>query len=39
MAYELADRYPGVPQVFVNHSDAFDPSSHRWCRASSTPSW
>jgi hypothetical protein len=25
MAYELADRYPGVPQVFVNHSNTFDP--------------
>jgi hypothetical protein len=25
MAYELADRYPLVPQVFVNHSAIFDP--------------
>ncbi len=25
MAYDLADRYPGVPQVFVNHSAMFDP--------------
>jgi hypothetical protein len=25
MAYDLADRYPAVPQVFVNHSNTFDP--------------
>jgi hypothetical protein len=25
MAYDLADRYPDVPQVFVNHSNTFDP--------------
>ena len=25
MAYEMADRWPGVPQVFVNHSPLFDP--------------
>jgi hypothetical protein len=25
MAYDLADRYPHVPQVFVNHSNTFDP--------------
>ena len=25
MAYDLADRYPGMPQVFVNHSATFDP--------------
>ncbi len=25
MAYELADRYPDVPQVFVHHSPLFDP--------------
>lgn len=23
-AFELADRYPGVPQLFVSHADAFD---------------
>lgn len=25
VAYELAERFPGVPQVFVNHSAMFDP--------------
>ena len=40
MAYELADRYPGVPQVFVNHSNTFDPAAAApGARVSSTPSW